>query len=109
MDRNALIAQLQQAGVKHNPDNILRIAKKPDGKIVFLEAGNDRSGWQHIRSTHAEDFAKRGIPKSEIIDVVMAAVTEGKILGTQETTRTIYEVEYNGETQYISVDLGSNG
>jgi len=30
-----LIAELSQAGIKHNPDKIVLIAKQPDGKIVF--------------------------------------------------------------------------
>ena len=80
-----------------------------DGKIVFLEIGDDRSGWVHIRETHARDFINRGISENQIIEAVMAAVTRGRFLGTQGTTRTIYEVEFNGDTQYISVDIASNG
>jgi len=48
VEREELIAQLRAAGVKHNPDDILGIARLPDGKIVFLERGNSNSGWQHI-------------------------------------------------------------
>lgn len=109
VETEELIGQLRDAGVKHNPDNILRIAKLSDGKIVFLEIGDDRSGWVHIRETHARDFINRGISENQIIEAVMAAVTRGRFLGTQGTTRAIYEVEFNGDTQYISVDIASNG
>jgi hypothetical protein len=109
VDREELIAELRKAGVKHNPDNILRIVKLSDGKIVFLEIGDDRSGWVHIWETHARDFINRGISENQIIEAVMAAVTRGRLLGNQGTTRTIYEVEFNGDTQYISVDIASNG
>lgn len=83
MDRAAIIAELQKAGIKHNPSEILRIAKRPDGTIVFLEAGNERAGWQHIRDDHASDFGNRGIPEDRIQDAIMAAVTRGRTLGTQ--------------------------
>jgi len=43
-DRDVLIAELQEAGLKHSPEKIVRIAKKQDGKIVFLESGNAKSG-----------------------------------------------------------------
>lgn len=109
MDREALIAELQAAGVRHNPDEILQIAKKPDGIIVFLETGNNRSGWQHIRNNHAVNFASRGIPEEELQVAVMAAVVSGRMIGTQGSSRSVYEVLFNNETQYISVEVAING
>jgi filamentous hemagglutinin len=109
VEREELIAQLQASGVKHNLDDILGIARLSDGKIVFLEIGNDGAGWQHIRKQHAENFAARGIPENQIIDAVMAAVINGRILGNQGRSRTAYEIEFNGAIQYISVEVASNG
>lgn len=109
VEREELIAQLRVSGVKHNPDDILGIARLSDGKIVFLEIGNDGAGWQHIRKEHAENFAARGIPENQIIDAVMAAVINGRILGNQGRSRTVYEIELNGAIQYISVQVASNG
>ena len=109
VEREELIAQLRVSGVKHNPDDILGIARLSDGKIVFLEIGNDGAGWQHIRKQHAENFAARGIPENQIIDAVMAAVINGRILGNQGRSRTVYEIEFNGAIQYISVEVASNG
>ena len=109
MDRDALIAELQAAGVKHNPDEILQIAKKLDGRLVFLETGNNRAGWQHIQREHTEDCANRKIHEDQIQDAIMAAVIRGKIIGTQGTSRSVYEVVFNSETQYISVEVASNG
>jgi hypothetical protein len=109
VEREELIAQLRTSGVKHNPDDILGIARLSDGKIVFLEIGNDGAGWQHIRKQHAENFAARGIPENQIIDAVMAAVINGRILGNQGRSRTVYEIEFNGAIQYISVEVASNG
>ncbi len=109
VEREELIAQLRASGVKHNPDDILGIARLSDGKIVFLEIGNDGAGWQHIRKQHAENFAARGIPENQIIDAVMAAVINGRILGNQGRSRTVYGIEFNGAIQYISVEVASNG
>jgi filamentous hemagglutinin len=109
VERDELIGQLRARGVKHNPDDILGMARLSDGKIVFLEIGNDGAGWQHIRKQHAENFAARGIPENQIIDAVMAAVINGRILGNQGRSRTVYEIEFNGAIQYISVEVASNG
>ena len=109
VEREELIAQLRTSGVKHNPDDILGIARLSDGKIVFLEIGNDGAGWQHIRKQHAENLAARGIPENQIIDAVMAAVINGRILGNQGRSRTVYEIELNDAIQYISVEVASNG
>jgi filamentous hemagglutinin len=111
VQREELIAQLRASGVKHNPDDILRIARLSEGKIVFLELGNDISGWQHIRKAHANDFANRGIPEDMIIDAIMSAVTSGIVIGTQGTKgkRDVYEIEFNGVVQYISITVGENG
>ena len=87
----------------------MRIAKKPDGRVVFVEIGNERSGWQHIKKNHANDFVNRGISEDQILDAVMTAVVNGRILGIQGRSRSIYQVEFNSITQYISVDVGSNG
>jgi len=111
VEREELIDQLRASGVKHNPDDILGIARWSERKIVFLEIGNDISGWQHIRKDHANDFANRGIPEDMIIDAIMSAVTSGIIIGTQGTKRKrdVYEIEFKGVVQYISISVGENG
>ena len=111
----ALIAELSQTGIKHKPEKIVRIAKLADDKIVFLEegkAGKRSSGLAHILEQHRDDFAIRGICENEIPDAVMAAVTTGIFLGYQgkiEPRREIYEVIFNGQTQYIAVSVSDNG
>ncbi|MEH1874907.1 hypothetical protein [Nostoc sp.] len=102
-DKTALFAALCQAGIKHSPEKIVRIAKQADGKIVFLEegkAGRRGSGLSHILKEHRDDFARRGISENEIADAVIAAVTTGKFLGYQgiiEPRREIYEVIFNNK------------
>jgi filamentous hemagglutinin len=113
--KETLLQELAENGVKHNADDIMQIARGPDGKIVFLEKGNSRAGLQHIIEAHADDFARRGVPQDQIPDLVMTAVTEGKIVGSQGKGRAsgggraIYEVTYGGKKHYVAASVGNNG
>lgn len=107
-----LIAELQQAGIKHTPKNIVWITKLPEGKIVFLETGNSKAGLQHILDNHAVDFVNKGIPCDQIPDAVLAAVTKGIIvgyLGTVREPRPIYQVNFQNQNLYIAVTVSKNG
>jgi hypothetical protein len=110
-EKTALIAELAQLGIKHNPERIVQIAKQADGKIVFLEEGNSDAGLQHILEKHSSQFADQGIDLDQIPDAIITALTEGKVVGYQgrKKTRTIYEVNFDGKTQYISVTVSDNG
>ncbi|MBD2206780.1 hypothetical protein H6G33_16310 [Calothrix sp. FACHB-1219] len=114
-EKAALFAELRESGIKHSPEKVVRIAKQVDGKIVFLEegkAGRRGSGLAHILKEHQENFSRRGISENEIPDAVMAAITRGTFIGYQgtiEPRREIYEVIFNGKTQYIAVTVGDNG
>ncbi|MCL6750626.1 hypothetical protein KBT16_06375 [Nostoc sp. CCCryo 231-06] len=110
-DKAAFFAALCQAGIKHSPEKVVRIAKQADGKIVFLEEGNAEAGLQHILQEHSLEFANQGIEPSQIPDAIITAVTQGKIIGYQgrKKTRTIYEINFNGKIQYICVTVSDNG
>ncbi|XZO00971.1 MAG: hypothetical protein ACM65L_21055 [Microcoleus sp.] len=111
-EKAALITELQQAGIKHAPEEIVRIGKTDRGTIIFLEIGKggDRgSGLTHIIENHRQDFINRDISESQIPDAVMAAVKYGTAIGTQGRSRTIYQIDINGITQYISVEVSING
>lgn len=111
-EKSALIAELQEAGIKHTPEHIIRIARQPDGKIVFLETGDKERGLEHILAK-SEQFANIGIERHDIIDAVILALTEGTIVGQQGTTnarpRPIYQFTFKGETKYLSITVGTNG
>ncbi|MGV8004085.1 hypothetical protein QPK14_18970 [Photorhabdus temperata subsp. temperata] len=105
------LKEMSKNGVKFSPGNVLRAEKLADGKIVFLEKGNSSAGLQHIVERHANDFAKIGVSESQIPNIVMDAVSKGKIVGYQGkgTGRPIYEITINGQKQRIAVTTGSNG
>ncbi|WP_287710731.1 MULTISPECIES: hypothetical protein [unclassified Microcystis] len=105
------IAELKKAGIKHTPENIL-ITKEPRGKIIFLETGKGGergSGLLHILENHREDFLKRGIAEAQIPDLIIRAISEGKIIGIQGKSRIIYQVKINEMIQYISLEISHNG
>lgn len=108
---HSLLEQLTANGVKFTPENIVAVARDTNGRIVFLETGNPKAGLQHIVERHGAEFARMGVSEADIPNVVMKAVTEGKISGYQGagTGRPIYEVTVNGQTQRIAVTVGGNG
>jgi len=110
VDKN-LVDQLLKEGVKHNPDNILRIGQTSNGRIVFLETGNNAAGFQHIINEHANDFTNRGIATKQIPDLLMKALSDNKIVGFQGagTGRPIYETIFNGVKQLVAITVGNNG
>ena len=107
----ALIDEVIASGKKITPENVVMITRDPTGRIVWLETGDNRSGLNHIIQEHEHQFNGKGISTDEIPDYVLEAVYQGKIIGTQgkRNPRTIYEFKYNGETQRIAVQVGSNG
>ena len=80
------------------------ITRDPNGKIVWFETGNEKSGLQHIIHEHGSEFHGKGIKDGDIPDYVLEAVYQGHIVGTQgkRNPRTIYEFTYNGEKQRIA-------
>lgn len=106
----SLISELAKQKIKHNPDNIVAIARAPKGRIVFLETGNKRSGLEHIVDRHGKEFVGQGVSASQIPELIMTAVTSGIVVGTQGSRmRPVYEVVFNGITRRIAVEISDNG
>ncbi|MEL7605177.1 MAG: hypothetical protein AAGU39_03960, partial [Sedimentibacter saalensis] len=105
-----LLDELASNGVKYTADDVLAVTKTADGKLVWLESGNSKAGMQHILE-HADDFAQKGIQQSQIKDLVMESLTNGKIVGYQGrgTGRPIYEVTFGGKTYQTAITVGDNG
>lgn len=103
-----LIDDLVEAGVIVTPDDVLKIAKRSDDTIIFLEKGNDSAGLTHIINRHADDFVRAGIPEERIADIVFEEAVNGTRVGTQGT-RPIYEIVVNGKKIRVTVTVGDNG
>ena len=106
-DSEQLIQQLEQRHEKITRENIMRIEQLPSGKIVWLETGNERAGFEHILK-HLKEFEKQGLPEHELADYIMDALKNGELVGKQGT-REIYEVTYNGITRRVAITVSDNG
>ena len=117
--RDLLIKELIVAGKNVTANEVLFIAKRSDGVIVWLEKGvtdaeaqalgrKAGAGLAHILEVHGADFVNRGIPKDQVGETVMRAVMSGRPIGLQGS-RTVYELEVNGVKQYVSVTVSNNG
>lgn len=107
-----LIAELRELGIKHTPNQILRINKLPNGQIVFLEQGKNGkrgSGFKHILENHELEFRLRSILPEDLPDAIMIALSQGTIIGYQQPDRPIYEVNFQGRNQLIAITVSDNG
>lgn len=107
----SLLDELTANGVKFTPENVIATTRDSSGKVIFLEAGNSKAGLQHIIEEHGTQFAQMGVSEAQIPEIVMRAVSEGKLVGYQGSGagRPIYELSINGQTQRIAVTVGDNG
>ena len=90
--------------------NLHENGKTPDGKIIFLEEGNPKAGWEHI-ANHLDDFKNAGYPVENLQSIIFEALKQNDIVGHQGagTGRPIYQVEYGGQTYNIAITVGDNG
>jgi WXG100 family type VII secretion target len=109
--RQALIDEVTAAGHKISPAEVVQIARAPDGKVVWLERGDQRSGLSHIlRAGRIANFVDRGIPPSDIPGIALRAVTEGRFVGQVREGGAAYEVGLaDGRRSTVVVVVASNG
>ncbi len=107
----ALISEAQARGLSISPDKVVGITRNPEGKLVWLEAGNGGiggSGLAHIIEEHGRQFNGQGIGNSEIPGYLLQAVQTGKVVGMQGS-RPIYEFTYNGTRRRVAITVSDNG
>ncbi|WP_353887592.1 hemagglutinin repeat-containing protein [uncultured Acinetobacter sp.] len=105
------IEYLKNNSIKFNEKDLVSTIRAPDGKVVFLESGNEKAGLLHVLKAHQKDFENIGVKAENIPSVLMEAVKGGKIIGYQGkgTGRPIYETVINGEKRAIAISIGNNG
>lgn len=107
-----LMEELKKSGEKFIEEDIVMITKQSNGKLAWLEKGNEGAGLKHILK-HEKDFSNKGISKSEIVPLLAASIKSGKLIGTQgkksNKPRQVYEVNFNGKVFKIAISIGSNG
>jgi hypothetical protein len=109
-DRRRLVAEVVAAGNKIDPAQTLQIVRAPDGRIVWLERGDGRSGLSHLlRAERLAQFGDRGVAPEEVPTIAIRAVTEGTRLGPVRDGGVAYEVPLGDRRVDVVVVEGSNG
>lgn len=72
-----------ELSTEFTPENIVSTARSQNGQVVFLETGNSKAGLRHIVEGHGSQFAQMGVSESQIPEVVMKALSEGRVVAYQ--------------------------
>ena len=107
------LKKLENAGVKFNKEDIF-VAKTKEGKLVWLEKGNDSVGLNHIISRHKQNFKDLlNINENEIPLKIHEIITSWKQvsktlkkLGGRDGYEYVYE---NAGNYIVIVAIGTNG
>ena len=106
-----LIEELIRNKVKFSFANLIGIVKSPSGKVIFLEKGNSRAGFEHILARHESDFAAKGIHKDDLANFLLETIERGEIIGTTSLSRPrpVFKGIYNGREVNVTITIGDNG
>lgn len=109
--RDALIAQAAAAGLKIDPTQVVYIDRAPDGRIIWLQRGDQRSGLGHLlRAERIKNFTDIGVAPADIPGLAVRAVTAGTLLGTIRRDDAVYDVDIGGgQHRRIVVIISDNG
>jgi WXG100 family type VII secretion target len=110
-ERRALIAEVVAAGHKITPNAVVHIARAPDGRVVWLERGDGRTGLSHLlRAERIARFVEVGVAPTDIPGLAVRAILEGRPVGRKGRDGTIYDVDVGGgRHRDIVVVVGANG
>ena len=102
---------LKANNIKFSEKDLISTIRAPDGKVVFLEKGNEKAGLLHVLKEHQKNFEDIGVQVGDIPNVLMDAIKKGKIVGYQGKGkgRPIYETEIKGKKRGIAITIGNNG
>ena len=102
-----LMQELEESGAKYTKEDVVLITKTPEGKLVWLEKGNESAGLQHIIKGHVSDFAERGIAESEIPGFLNDMLKTKPIKTGQNASGPFSEYIVNNKKYIIA--YGTNG
>jgi hypothetical protein len=110
-ERAALIAEVVAAGNKISPDAVVHVARAPDGRVVWLERGDGRTGLSHLlRAERIADFVAVGVAPADVPGLAVRAILEGVPTGRSGRDGTVYDVDIGGgRHRDVVVVVGSNG
>lgn len=100
-----LMKELAESGVKYNPDDVIMLAKTKDGKLLWLETGNEKTGLRHIIERHNVNFQERGVYD---IPEFLERMLEMDPIKTGSNARGYY-ANYVVDGKEYKIIYGSNG
>ena len=114
LERLNEITLLKNKGVKFSEKNLVFATKDTNGKVVWLEKGNDKSGLKHIVNKHAKDFYYvYGVKKKDIPGFVKNLVSSGSLLNERlviKDGKPGFERIYEYNNKHFTVSwIGTNG
>ena len=100
-----LLDELAESGVKYNLNDVIAVTKTVDGKLVWLEKGNEQSGLKHIVNSHAINFSDREITD---IPAFLNRVVSTNPIKTGSNAKGLF-AEYVVNGNKYRVAYGTNG
>lgn len=62
--------ELKNSGVKYTEKDVVLVAKNYNGKLLWLEKGNESSGLKHIEKRHQKDFGENTNVKDLLMKIL---------------------------------------
>lgn len=109
-----LLSELDSRGARFSREDVVGVVKTDGARIIWLEkgkSGEGGSGLNHIVERHGSEFAQNGVRAQDIPNLLLSAVSHGKIVGYQGkgVGRPIFEIAYKGRTHRVAITIGKNG
>jgi len=79
-DKDKMLKKLDDLGVKYTAKNVIFVVNDKSGQTVWLENGNEDSGFNHILK-HSNDFlSKHGVKTEHLKEHIKNIITNGEVL-----------------------------
>ncbi len=108
------IGMLENAGVKYNKEDVIFAVKTKEGRLYWLEKGNDKAGLNHIIGRHGSQFMEAyGVSKQDIPGFIKNMVTSGNLISERtkiKNGRITLEQYYKYKGKLYTLNaVGTNG
>ena len=101
----ALYHELTHSSVKFTLKDVVMISKTSDGKLLWLEKGNENVGLKHILSRHNEELERRGVTD---IPQFIESLAKQRPIKLSKNSRG-YEATYLVSGKKYLLAYGTNG
>lgn len=101
-----LMEELEKSNVKFTKDDVILVTKGYNGKLLWLEKGNERSGLIHIMKNHKNNFRDVSVP-SLIKELTRQKPYKHFEKNNGKELSDVYVYKKNGKKYLLA--YGSNG